>query len=81
MVTSKQIQDLLDQGYTVYSGAMGRVGKVLKTINGLVCIKLNRGSGCTVFTSGDPVELVVDSEKKEAKIVNPEWALKQAFGE
>lgn len=81
MITGKQIQELLDKGYTVFSHALGRIGRVIRTNGNIVSIKLNRGTGGTSFVTGDPVELVVDHDKKEAKIVHPEWAMKKAFGE
>ena len=80
MITGEQIQCLLDQGYTVRSCALGRIGNVLGTHGNLVRIKLNRGTGMTSFSSGDPVELSVDHENKKARIVHPEGAMKQLFG-
>ena len=77
MIYGNQIQTLLDQGYTVFSYALGRVGKVLGTNQNLVCIKFHRGSGMTSFTGGDPVELQVDHNKKVAKIIHPDSVWKQ----
>lgn len=74
MITGQELQALLDNGYIIYSSALGRVGKVLGTLNNLVRIKLNRGTGMTSFTSGDPVELVKDEKTKKAYIRHPESA-------
>ncbi len=72
MITGQEVQSLLDKGYTIYSRALGRIGKVIGTMDNLVKIKLNRGTGATCFSSGDPVEFAINEKEKTAYIQHPE---------
>jgi hypothetical protein len=74
MITTNQIKDLLDQGFSITSHALGRIGKVVKNVDHFVLIKTTKGSGVTRFDIGDPVEIEIDYSNKTAKIVHPDWA-------
>ena len=70
--TNKQIADLLSKGNKVFSGAMGRVGQVLKVDNNGVLINTPNGrKGVTSFNSGDPVD-IQPSKDGSYTIVNTE---------
>lgn len=70
-VSSDRIKTLLDKGFTVYSRALGRFGTVIRVNeNGIVSLKMNRGTGGTSFITGDSVKLTVDKVKKIAVISN-----------
>jgi len=79
MVNTKQIKDLLDSGQTIYSQALGRIGRVVGTWGNLVKIKFHRGTGMTCFNMGDPVELV-RGKSNNWIIRHPEWVWNKVYG-
>ena len=56
---NQQIADLLEQGHRVYSGAVGRIGEIVKADGNTVYLKRSRGRGdsATSFNVGDPVTI------------------------
>ena len=60
-----QIKNLLDQGYSVYSGAMGRLGEIVKVDGEDVFIKSVKGfRAVTTLNRGDKVEIIKMEDSK-----------------
>lgn len=70
MVTADQIQELLDNGYTVRSTAAGRMGDIIGTVNKDVMLHTKYGRGLSRFDKGDPVKLEYSVETSEYVIKN-----------
>jgi hypothetical protein len=56
---NQQVADLLAQGHEVFSGAVGRIGKIISVDGNVVRLKRSRGRGpaVTTFNTGDEVAI------------------------